>query len=187
MPVRNPYRAAVVQTFQDPPFDPDHAPYSGDERAVTLWLLDYHRHVLLHKLDGITNEQGRRTVAPSDLTLLGLARHLGNVEQYWFGHVFLGIVPESEPWRYDDAADPDIDFHPGATDRLSDALDLLHSEIERARQVTALHSFDAIAAGQREGQPVNLRWIIVHLIEEYARHCGHADLIRQSIDGSTGD
>lgn len=173
--------------FDEPPFDPDHAPYSGDEREVASWLLDYHRHVLLKKLDGISESQARQTFGASDLTLLGLARHLGGVEQYWFGKVFLGAVDVDEHWHYDDPDDPDIDFHPSDHETLADAISVLHHEIRRARSITAATSWDTSGAATREGRPVNLRWIVVHLIEEYARHCGHADLIRQSIDGATGD
>jgi Protein of unknown function (DUF664) len=170
--------------FVVPPFDPDVAPYAGDERAVVNWLLDHHRHVLLRKVVGISEEQARRTIASSDLTLLGLVRHLAGVEQYWFGEVFLGL---DETSHWDDPADRDRDFHPLPHDTLADALHVWGAEVERARRVASTASFDTCAVGQREGQPVSLRWIMVHLVEEYARHCGHADLIREAIDGTTGD
>jgi hypothetical protein len=172
------------ELFVDPPFDPDVAPYSGDERVVVSWLLDYHRHVMLRKVDGVTEEQARRKIASSDLTLLGLVRHLALVEQYWFAEVFLG---STEPSHWDDPNDRDRDFHPLDGDTLSDAREVLRAEIIRSRQLAAATSFDAPAVGQREGQLVTLRWIMVHLVEEYARHCGHADLLREAIDGTTGD
>ena len=173
------------EPFAEPPFDPEVAPYSGDERAVVSWLLDYHRHVLLHKVDGISEQQARTTIASSDLTLLGLVRHLAGVEQYWFAEVFLGL---SEISHWDDPDDRDRDFHPLDRDTLADALVVLRAEIHRARQVAFAAPFDATAVGRRrEGKPVRLRWIMVHLVEEYARHCGHADLLRQAIDGTTGD
>jgi hypothetical protein len=151
---------------------------------VISWLLDYHRHVLLRKVDGITEQQARTTIASSDLTLLGLVRHLALVEQYWFGEVFLGL---SEISHWDDPDDRDRDFHPLEGDTLADALVVLHAEIDRARHAVSTASFDATAVGQREGQQVTLRWIMAHLVEEYARHCGHADLLREAIDGTTGD
>jgi hypothetical protein len=173
--------------FTVPPFDPDVAPYAGDERAVVSWLLDYHRHVLLRKVAGITEQQARTTIASSDLTLLGLVRHLAGVEQYWFANVFLGLH-EPSLWEIsDDDDDEDRDFHPLVDDTLADAVAVLRTEIDRARQIASSTSFDAPAAGQRKGQTVSLRWIMVHLVEEYARHCGHADLLRQAIDGSIGD
>jgi uncharacterized damage-inducible protein DinB len=170
--------------FEVLPFDPEVAPYAGDERAVVSWLLDYHRHVLFRKVDGITDEEARLTIASSDLTLLGLVRHLAIVEQYWFGEVFLGL---SETSHWDDPDDRDRDFHPLPNDTLADAIRVLRAEIERARHLASDTSFDTPAVGQREGQPVSLRWIMVHLVEEYARHCGHADLLREAIDGSIGD
>jgi hypothetical protein len=170
--------------FVDPPFDPDVAPYAGDEPAVVNWLLDYQRYVLLRKVDGITEDQARLTTAASDLTLLGLVRHLAGVEQYWLGQVFLGLS-ETLPW--DDPDDRDRDFHPLEGDTLADALPLLRAEMTRARQIASTVSFDSLSVAQRENQHVSLRWILVHLVEEYARHCGHADLLREAIDGVTGD
>jgi Protein of unknown function (DUF664) len=167
-----------------PPFDPEVAPYRGDESTVVSWLLDYHRQVLLHKVDGITAQQARSTISPSDLSLLGLIRHLAGAEQYWFADVFLGL---NEPSHWDDPDDRDRDFHPLDTDTMDDALAALHHEIERARQIASTTSFDTLSVGQRDDQQVNLRWIMVHLVEEYARHCGHADLLREAIDGTTGD
>ena len=180
------YRGAVLDApFVYPPFDPEVAPYGGGERDVVNWLLDYQRYVLLRKVDGITEQQARMTTASSDLTLLGLVRHLAGVEQYWLGHVFLGLTSESLPW--DDPNDHDADFHPREGDTLADALALLRAEMVRARQLAAAAPFDALSVGQRENQHVTLRWILVHLVEEYARHCGHADLLREAIDGATGD
>jgi hypothetical protein len=171
--------------FVYPPFDPEVAPYSGDEREVVNWLLDYQRYVFLRKVDGISEQHARMTTASSDLTLLGLARHLTGVELYWHGHVFLGLTEESLPWDASD--DRDADFHPRDGDTLADALVLLRSEMGRARQIAATAPFDALSVGRRDNQQVTLRWILVHLVEEYARHCGHADLIREAIDGATGD
>jgi hypothetical protein len=167
-----------------PSFDPEDAPYSGDERVVLNWLLDYHRRVLVRKVEGITEQQARVTIASSDLTLLGLIRHLGGVEQYWFGEIFLGL---SEADHWSDPDDRDRDFHPLDHDTLADALAVLRAEIERSRRIASTEPFDAIGAGRREDQPVSLRWIVAHLVEEYARHCGHADLLREAIDGTTGD
>jgi uncharacterized damage-inducible protein DinB len=166
-------------------FDPESPPLDGDERAVVTWLLDYHRSVLLRKVSGISEEQARSVAASSDLTLLGLVRHLTNVEQYWFAMVFVG---SDEPGHYDDPDDVDRDFHPQPGDTLAAALDVFNAEIVRSRRVAAeASSFDVLGQRQRHGSPVNLRWIMVHMVEEYARHCGHADIIRQHIDGVTGD
>ena len=170
--------------FAYPPFDPEVSPYGGDERDVVNWLLDYQRYVMLRKVDGITEQQARMTTAESDLTLLGLVRHLAGVEQYWLGNVFLGL-DESLPW--DDPDDRDADFHPRDDDTLAEAVVLLRAEMGRARHLSATTPFDALSIRRRENQQVRLRWILVHLVEEYARHCGHADLLREAIDGATGD
>ena len=170
--------------FVYPPFDPEIAPYGGGERDVVNWLLDYQRYVLLRKVEGISEQQARLTTASSDLTLLGLVRHLAGVEQYWFGNLFLGMN-DSLPW--DDSDDRDADFHPNDGDTLADALVLLRAEMDRARQLASTTPFDSLSVGRRENQQVTLRWIQVHLVEEYARHCGHADMLRESIDGATGD
>ena len=170
--------------FVDPPFDSEVAPYVGDESAVVSWLLDYQRHVLLRKVDGITEQQARTTTAASDLTLLALVRHLALVEQYWIGEIFLG---SDETSLWDDPDDRDRDFHPLEGDTLADALVALRAQIDRARRVASTTSFETLSVGRRENQAVKLRWILVHLVEEYARHCGHADLLREAIDGTTGD
>ena len=136
--------------FVVPPFDPEFAPYSGDERAVTGWLLDYQRYVLLRKVDGITEQQARMTIAASDLTLLGLVRHLAGVEQYWFGDIFLGL-DETSHWH--DPDDRDRDFHPLDGDTLAEALVVLRAEIDRSRHIASTAPFDTLSIGQHEGQP----------------------------------
>jgi hypothetical protein len=172
-------------------------PLTGNEREVITWLLDHHREVLRRKCAGISEADARRTLPPSELTLLGLLRHVVFVEQYWFGYIFLGVVVEpegelphsrgSEPWIFDDTDDPDPDFHFGADDTVVAALALFDEQVSRSRVVAAASDFSDVAQRSRHGSPVNLRWIMVHLLEEYARHCGHADLLREQIDGSTGD
>jgi hypothetical protein len=173
------------------PIDPQPA---GDERATLTGFLDYYRQVLLRKLDGVSDADARRaTVEPSDLNLLGLLRHLADVERTWFRRVFSGDV--APPLFYGPShpdGDADGDHHPGPADTLASALEQWRHEVEHARAVVVGADLDTLAAvaGRREGQPfgpVNLRWILVHMIEEYARHCGHADLLRERIDGMTGD
>ena len=168
----------------DPPFDPEVAPYSGDEVSVVNWLLDYQRRVFFHKIEGITEGQARVRIGLSELSLLGLTRHLAYVEQYWFGDVFLGA---SELGHWEDPDDRDRDFHPFEHDTLAEAVAVLGTELARSRRIAGSNAFDTLAKNQRDGQPVTLRWILVHLLEEWARHCGHADLLREAIDGVTGD
>jgi uncharacterized damage-inducible protein DinB len=173
------------------PIDPQPA---GDERATLTEFLDYYRAVLLRKIDGVPEENARRAaVEPSDLNLLGLLRHLADVERTWFRRVFAG--EQAEPLfagvSHSDG-DRDGDLHPGPADTVAAALALWQQEVEHSRSVVGAAALDDLAAvaGTRDGQPfgpVNLRWILVHMIEEYARHCGHADLLRERTDGVTGD
>ena len=161
-------------------------PYIASERAMLDAWLDYHRATLEQKCDGLAAPRLReRAVPPSTLSLLGLVRHMADVERNWSRRVFAG--EEAPPLYYSDH-DPDGDF-----DRVDDA-DALEAfttwraECEHARSLSAAAaSLDQVGRRQREGHDVSLRWILVHMIEEYARHNGHADLLRQRIDGATGD
>jgi uncharacterized damage-inducible protein DinB len=164
--------------------------FAEDERSVLLGYLDYHRAVLARKAEGISDEQARRLACPpSDVTLLGLIRHMADVERNWFRRALLG--EEIGPIYYGEAhpdGDEDGDFHPPPDATLAEALATYWAEIEVSNRNLAASSLDDRERRPRHGrEPSSLRRIIVHLIEEYARHCGHADLLRQAIDGSTGD
>lgn len=166
------------------------APRIADERATLVGFLDYYRATLVSKVDGLTDEQARiASVPPSDLNLLGLLRHMADVERYWFRAQFAGT--EAPPLYYGDShpsRDPDGDLHPGPDDTVADALVSWQREVDFARELTATTDLGALSARPAGARGHNsLRWVLVHLIEEYARHCGHADLIRERIDGATGD
>jgi Protein of unknown function (DUF664) len=149
------------------------------------WFLDYHRAVLWRKADGLTEAQSRTTVAPSSITMLGLMRHMAFVEQYWHAIIFSGL-DEQRHWKDDD--NWDRDFQPHDHNTLMEAISLFETEVARARSIElGASSLDDLSKAPRHGDHPSLRWIIIHMIEEYARHCGHADFIRQAIDGSTGD
>lgn len=153
------------------------------ERAMLEAWLDFHRDTLRWKCQGLTADQLRaRSVPPSGMSLLGLVRHLAEVERSWFRRVLAG---EDAPPRWYDDEHPDGDFD-GVDDADPDeAFAAWADEVEAARAVAARHGLDD--TGLRHGEPCSLRWIYVHLIEEYARHNGHADLLRERIDGATGD
>jgi uncharacterized damage-inducible protein DinB len=168
------------------PLPTDEAP-ATDERTTLIAFLDYLRVVLARKVEGVTDEQARRAAcSPSDLTLLGLVRHMADVERNWFRRSF---VNEAAPPLFYGASHPDGDedgdFHAPAEATIADALAAYWSEIEVANRNIAAASLDDIE--QRERNTYSLRWILIHMVEEYARHCGHADLLRQAIDGVTGD
>ncbi len=161
--------------------------FGEDERSVLFGYLDYHRAVLARKAEGITEEQARLAACPpSDLTLLGLIRHMTEVERIWFRR---SLFAEDAPPMYRMISDDDGnegDLHPLLDATLADALDAYWTEIEAADRNLASASLDDVGIGEPDpGHSV--RRTIVHMIEEYARHCGHADLLRQAIDGSIGD
>ena len=159
------------------------APLVADERTMLDAWLDFHRATLLLKCDGLTADQlARRSVPPSDLSLLGLVRHMTEVERGWFADFAEG---DDTP-VYATAADEDADFHDLEPARAEAELEAYHAEVATCRALVADLDLDDTYENNH-GRVYSLRWIYVHMIEEYARHNGHADLLRQSIDGATGD
>ena len=161
-------------------------PFEAAERPMLEAWLDFHRATLATKCAGLDDEQLRlRAVPPSTLTLLGLVRHLADVERYWFQWVFAG---ESVPPYYWTDEDPDADFNGVEEADSAEAFATWRAACERSRTITQ-ESADLAVTGVnlRDGRPVSLRWILVHLVEEYARHNGHADLLRERVDGVTGE
>jgi len=157
-----------------------------DERTTLVQFLEYQRIVFLRKIDGLDDQQVRVRVASSTIDLLGLTRHLVDVERWWFRGVFTEEVTDAV---YEVADDPDADWHHGPADTLASALEDWHREVGRAREIVEatpdMGQLSSMATARR-GQ-VSMRWILVHMIEEYARHLGHADVIRESIDGVVDD
>jgi hypothetical protein len=148
------------------------------------WL-DYHRETLLLKCSGLTADQLKSpTVEPSNLTLLGLVRHMAEVERWWFRRNAAG---EDLRDIYCSEERPDGDFDNIAQADAAADFATFHSEVELARATAAGRSLDETFRSIRRKTELNLRWVYVHMIEEYARHNGHADLIRERIDGVTGD
>ncbi|MFF9494809.1 DinB family protein [Streptomyces flaveolus] len=159
----------------------------ADERAMVEGWLDYHRQTLAWKCEGLTDAQLRTAaVAPSSLSLMGLVRHMAEVERSWYRRVL--AAEEAEPIYYSDE-DPDGEFRLTEADTWQEAYATWQAEIEAARRHAAAFRLDEMSRGKhrRTGERYNLRWIHTHLIEEYARHNGHADLIRECLDGTTGD
>jgi hypothetical protein len=163
--------------------DRTHPPQvSGERDSLDAWV-EYHRATLLMKCAGLEPDQlASRACPPSTLSLLGLVRHLTEVES-WF-HDFDG-KPAGEWYSTDE--DPDACFNAVAVSRADEDLVAYQSSIERARSAVKGRDLDEISPEPDEGRPVSLRWIYLHMIEEYARHNGHADLLRERIDGVTGD
>jgi uncharacterized damage-inducible protein DinB len=159
-------------------------PYVAGELAMLESWLEYHRATLAWKCEGLDDAQLReRAVPPSPLSLLGLVRHMADVERNWFRRVLGG---EDVPGIYWTDGDPDGDFNDVDTAEVQEAFATWRSECEHARRnAAAADSLDV--TGQRRGEAVTLRWILVHMVEEYARHNGHADFLRERIDGAVGD
>jgi hypothetical protein len=159
-------------------------PTVGDERTLLRGFLEFHRKTLLLKCAGLTGEQlKRRAVAPSELSLLGLVRHLTNVERGWFWD-FAGRM-ELLHWTGGDLTDW-TDF--SGVDGADPAADLAayRETCQRSRELVAGAGLDETFTDEKD-RTFSLRWVYLHMIEEYARHNGHADLLRERIDGTTGE
>jgi uncharacterized damage-inducible protein DinB len=167
-------------TWIAPDVERSRGPLTGPEREMLQAFLDWQRETLLHKCAGLTGEQlAERTVPPSDLSLLGLIRHMTKVERVWFRQRFAG-EPVTNPF----GDEKDADFE--RTDPARAAADYarLTEEFRLADAAAANASLDEEFV--HNGQVMSLRMIYLHMIEEYARHLGHADLLRERTDGTTG-
>lgn len=160
---------------------------NADERPMLESYLDYHRQTLAWKCEGLSDAQLRTaSIPPSQLSLMGLVRHMAEVERGWFRKVLVGDDPG--PICYSEA-DPDGEFHLTEQDTWAEAYAVWQAEIEVARQNAAGFALDELSQGKSRStdEPFSRRWIYTHMIEEYARHNGHADLLRECIDGATGE
>ena len=167
--------------------DPD--PTATSERDALGQYLDYQRETVLLKTEGLTREQLGRRIATSDLTLAGILYHLALNEESWLEVRFAGLDQRAEWQGIDWEADPDYEFRT-ALEKDPDWLRRRYRDAcDRARQVVAGADSleDVSVATLRNGKPFTLRWVVLHLIEETARHAGHADLLREAVDGSVGE
>ncbi len=166
--------------------DPDPG---GSELALLGEYLDYQRETMLSKTDGLTREHLARKHPPSELTLAGLLYHLALVEEDWMEVRFSGL-PEREPWASVDwDADPNWEFRT-ATDFGPEQLHSRYREAcRRSRHIVAqAKGLDQLSIkALRDGRHFSLRWVLLHIIEETARHAGHADFLREAIDGTVGE
>ena len=151
----------------------------ADERGSLTSQLAFHRETLLMKVDGLDDEALRRPMTPSGLSLLGLVRHLTVTEHGWFLSIFRG---EPDPY---DVGDDAAEFRVGPEESTDEVLALYRRTCEQADAVIAAGDLDDVVTTPW-GAEVNLRAILVHMVQETARHNGHADLMREAIDGTTG-
>ena len=161
-------------------------PFSGDERTTLAGFLDFQRATLAWKCDGLSDEQLRqRSIPTSAMTLLGLVRHLTEVEQVWFRVSLDRQTPSLHYWnRGPDGSDTDWEVE---TADVAESFRVWRDEVDHARRIVAESESLERSFDGRHGGPVTLRWILNHMIEEYARHNGHADLLREAIDGAVGE
>jgi uncharacterized damage-inducible protein DinB len=158
-------------------------PFTGDERTMLEGWLDWHRQTLLTKAAGLTADQLKLASAePSGLTLLGLIRHMAEVERSWFRRRSAG---QDVPFIYCTPDDMDADFDVADADAEADYATFV-AEIDLASKAVADVPLEHEFATERR-PVISVRWVFLHMIEEYARHNGHADLLRERIDGVTGD
>jgi hypothetical protein len=167
-------------------------PEAGDEPSTLLGFLELQRATLAWKCRGLDAAGLRATVGPSSMTLGGMLKHLAFVEAYWFSYWLHGRSP-GPPWETVDwASDPDWDWHSAAGDTPEQIWSLWEGSVERSRSLVdealADGGLDRLARrSEDDGSTPSLRWIVCHMVEEYARHAGHADLLRESVDGETGE
>jgi uncharacterized damage-inducible protein DinB len=166
-------------------------PFAGDEAATLVGFLEHHRDTLRWKTEGLDARQLARTVGASTMTLGGLLKHMAVVEDWWFSGALLGVEDHPDFRDVDWDADEDWDWHSARDDSPEE----LRAMFERLVAQSQRNLAEAISEGgldglavrrSRNGEDISVRWILVHMVEEYARHNGHADLLRESIDGQVG-
>jgi uncharacterized damage-inducible protein DinB len=170
-------------TWTAPKPDTVDGPLTGDDRPILEGFLAWQRTALLRRCAGLTGEQlVRRTVTPSNLSLLGLIRHMAKVERTWFRERIAG---EDLAPMYDPALGKDADFDDLDPARAAECYDRLVEESRLADEAVADKSFDDTITVR--GEVMSVRLVYVHMISEYAQHNGHADMLREALDGTTGD
>ena len=162
-------------------------PRTGSEVETLTAFLDYYRVVLRRKAEGLTAQQLDFALPPSSMTLGGMLKHLTYVEYWWYVEILGDQTPPEPRASVDWSADSDWDWHSAVDDSPSELLAEYDRACAESRDAVAGVGLDEIARRRTRHGAVSLRWIHVHMIEEYARHCGHADLLREAIDGETGD
>lgn len=156
---------------------------AGNEKEVLGGFLDHYRRTLLDICEGLSEEQVRRSMVQSGTSLLGVIKHLAYVERGWFQETIAG---EKVDYPFDFENDPDAEFRVEPDETAESIFELYRAECARSREILESVSLDDLAKGEDRSADYNVRWIVVHMIEETARHAGHADILREQIDGTTG-
>lgn len=159
-------------------------PFHGDEKSTAHGFLDFQRQTLLWKCSDLSEEQLQTHPTSSSLSLLGLVKHLAYVERQWFQYVMAGRDVYI-PWHHDNN---DTDFHIEPEETVSGILDFYKAETALSDEIINYYGMDDLASWyQDDDRRRSLRWIMGHMLEETARHCGHADIIRETLDGTVGE
>ena len=156
-------------------------PPSASEKETLEAFLDYHRQTVVLKCADLSDEELRRPMVVSGTTMLGIVKHLGFTERWWFQEVFAARDVEF-PWREDD---PDAEFRIEEHESAESVFDFYVQECDKSRAIVAGASLDDLAGNSKSER--SLRWIVSHMLEETARHNGHLDILREMIDGTTGE
>lgn len=157
-------------------------PYTAGEKETLGALLDLQRAALVAICEGCSDEDLRKRLVASDTTILGIVKHEAYAERWWFQENFAGERPDYA-WSEED---PDADFRIEDHETTEDILDLYARECDKSRAIFEGAGLDDLAARLRGGNEISLRWIVARMIWETARHCGHADILREQLDGATG-
>jgi hypothetical protein len=159
-------------------------PRVAAEREALAGYLEYYRATVAMKCRGLTPQQAKaRSIPPSTMSLHGLVRHLAAVERWWFQQNF---ERRDVPFLFFTAENPDLDFQPPADADFAADLEAWRAECAVSREIVAGHDLDDTARPLDWDEDVDLRWLVLRMIAEYAQHCGHIDLLREGIDGRTG-
>jgi uncharacterized damage-inducible protein DinB len=163
----------------------DDIPEAFDERSILVQMLHYAQDTAVMKVSGLTEELARTSPLSTSplMSPANILNHLRWVERSWVNHDLLGGEDDA-PWSDED---PDAEWREGSELPVADVIDLYRAEAARTRALFSEIDLDRVRAGRRVRQPVTARWILQHLIEETARHNGHLDVVRELLDGSTGD
>jgi uncharacterized damage-inducible protein DinB len=154
---------------------------AGDQETLTGFL-DYLRATVVMKAEGLSDADGARRLLPSLTTVSGLVQHLTDVERFWFRDRIDGQQEVTTRWS---AEDPDGEFRVSEEDSLSEIIEDYETACRQSREVLRRYGLEERCRGGDGRQ--NVRWVLVHMIEETGRHCGHLDILRELLDGSTGD
>lgn len=167
-------------------FDTGKVAAVADERTTLNAFLDYYREAVKAKLRGLSDEQANRRLVPTETTLASLVKHLTRVEMSWFQHRLAQTPLEELPAVQRVMEDADSDFRVGPGETAEVLVARYDEQCALSREIAATKQLDDVVPHSVLGE-VTMRWIMIHMIEETARHAGHADILREQIDGATGD